>query len=93
MPGNPDLIAIVDPARCEAKAACIAVCPTEALQLEPLPPDVRAGLSFFGRVKAWVHGNRWAAVSADRCEGCGLCVPICPERAIRVRLRSAVGAP
>jgi len=41
--------------------------------------------SLIGRMKATVHGNRQAfAVRAEQCQGCGLCVAACPEKAIKL---------
>lgn len=49
---------------------------------KPSPSD-KTELSFFGRIKAWAHGNRQAYVirPAD-CHACQLCIKACPEDAI-----------
>lgn len=83
---------VIDRNRCEAKGPCVDVCPHDVLAIRLLTPQERQSLSLVGRLKAWAHGGKQAyAVRADLCEGCGLCVQACPEKAIT--LRRAVGAP
>jgi NAD-dependent dihydropyrimidine dehydrogenase PreA subunit len=42
-------------------------------------------LSFFAKLKNKAHGGKVAyTVRADACEACGLCVPACPEHAIKL---------
>jgi 4Fe-4S ferredoxin len=73
----------IDPERCEAKGACIDACPYGVLALYQVTRETRRGLSLLGRAKLFVHGGQQAyAVDPDACRGCGLCVEVCPERAI-----------
>lgn len=82
---------VIDATRCEAKGACVKVCPYDVFELRTLTPEERAQLSPIHKLKAWVHGNQRAvAVRADACQACGRCVKACPERAIA--LRPAVAA-
>ena len=77
---------IVDPARCEGKAACISVCPVDVFEIVRMPNDTYQGLPFFAKFKVWAHGMKTAATpNVDACEACGLCVSACPERAIRLQ--------
>ena len=77
---------VIDARRCEAKAACVKVCPYDVFEVRVLTKDERAELSLLGKLKAWAHGNRRAfAVRADACHACGLCVRACPEQAIVLR--------
>lgn len=81
---------VIDPSRCEAKGPCVPACPYGVLAILPLTAAEKAALSFLGRLKARVHGNRQArAVNADACQACGYCVEVCPEKAITLRLRPA----
>lgn len=76
---------LIDRNRCEAKAACVELCPFEVFEIRPLAQADRAGLSLRGKLKAWGHGHRQAYVirPAD-CHACQLCVKACPEEAIRL---------
>jgi NAD-dependent dihydropyrimidine dehydrogenase PreA subunit len=75
----------IDRNRCEAKQDCVRVCPYDVFEVRALAAEDRASLSFIGRLKAWAHGNRQAyVVRPDACHACQLCVPACPEQAIRL---------
>ena len=89
--GQPGRVApVIDRNRCEAKAACVDVCPFDVFEIRDLRPSDRAGLSLRGRIKAWAHGNRQAyVVQPDNCHACGLCVSACPEAAIRLAAHGA----
>lgn len=78
-------VPVIDRNRCEAKAACVDVCPYGVFEVRALSVDDRASLSLPGKLKAWMHGNRQAfVVRAADCHTCGLCVKACPEGAIRL---------
>jgi NAD-dependent dihydropyrimidine dehydrogenase PreA subunit len=79
------VVPVVDRNRCEAKEACVQVCPFDVFEIRPLEAADRAALTLVGKLKAWVHGNRQAyVVRADDCHACGLCIKACPEHAIRL---------
>jgi len=74
---------VVNPARCEGKADCVAVCPYDVFEIGRLSDDVYRAQPFFTRIKLTVHGRKTAHIpKADQCRACGLCVVACPERAI-----------
>jgi 4Fe-4S ferredoxin len=84
--GEPGRVApVIDRNRCEAKAACVGVCPFDVFEIRPLEASDRGALSIVGKLKAWAHGNRQAYVirPAD-CHACQLCIRACPEDAIRL---------
>ena len=84
--GEPGRVApVIDRNRCEAKAACVAVCPFGVFEIRALEPSDRTALSLRGRLKAWAHGNRQAyVIRSAECQSCGLCINACPEDAIRL---------
>jgi 4Fe-4S ferredoxin len=74
---------LVDRSRCEAKAACVEVCPYAVFEVRQIDETEYKALPLLARVKVWAHGKRTAyAVGADACRACGLCVTACPEHAI-----------
>jgi NAD-dependent dihydropyrimidine dehydrogenase PreA subunit len=82
------MMPVIDPDRCEAKGPCVTSCPYDVLAIRAVPDDIKASLSLLGRVKLFVHGGRQAfAADLDACHGCGLCVQVCPEDAIKLQKR------
>jgi len=74
---------VVDPTRCEGKAACVAECPYGVFVVRRFERAELPRLGVLGTLKWWVHGGLQAdVVNADQCHGCGLCVSACPEQAI-----------
>jgi NAD-dependent dihydropyrimidine dehydrogenase PreA subunit len=81
---------VVDHARCEGKAECVAVCPYDVFEVDRIAPADFRALSWLGRLKVWVHGMKTAYTPrADQCLACGLCVVACPEGAISLVERVA----
>jgi 4Fe-4S ferredoxin len=80
---------VIDRNRCEGKAECAKVCPTQVFAVGTLPHAERGKLKLAGRIKGFMH--RWQQallVDPGACEACGKCVAACPEQAITlVRLR------
>lgn len=82
--GEPGKVApVVDRNRCEAKAGCVRVCPYNVFEIRPLSAEDRRSLSWLGKLKAMVHGNKQAFVARpEACHACQLCVEACPEEAL-----------
>ena len=77
---------VIDPNRCEGKAACVAECPYDVFVVGRRERSDLPGLTLLGTLKWWAHGGQQAeAVRADQCHGCGLCVSACPEGAITLK--------
>ena len=76
---------VVDPSRCEGKAACVEVCPMQVFEIVRIPAETFQTLPQLAKFKIWMHGMKTAAIpNAAACESCGLCVSACPEHAIRL---------
>jgi 4Fe-4S ferredoxin len=74
---------VVDRARCEGKADCVAVCPYDVFEVGRIADDDYRRLPFLGRLKVRAHGMKTALTpKADACQACGLCVVSCPEDAL-----------
>lgn len=76
---------IVDFNKCEGKDDCVRVCPYDVFEVRRIEDTDRKLLSFIGKVKTWVHPRKAYVPDPTLCHGCGLCVPACPEKAIRLR--------
>jgi 4Fe-4S ferredoxin len=77
------MIPVVNFSKCEAKGPCIEVCPYDVFEMQEIKPADYSTLTIAGKIKTFVHGKSKAyAVNADKCQGCGLCVVACPEKAI-----------
>lgn len=74
---------VVDHGRCEAKQACVAVCPSDVFEVRRLDQADFEQLSLLGKLRASAHRRMTAyPVRADQCLECGKCVTACPEDAI-----------
>ena len=79
------IIPVIDRNRCEAEEDCVRVCPYDVFEVRKLEPQQRRELSLLGKLKAFAHGNRQAfVVGGEDCHACALCLPACPEHAIRL---------
>ena len=80
------MMPLVDLNGCEGKGPCVPACPYDVLEMRPITTEEQKQLSFKGKIKTFVHGkNKAFAVKADLCQGCGKCVEVCPEHAIKLR--------
>jgi 4Fe-4S ferredoxin len=74
---------VIDHGRCEAKQACVAVCPSDVFEVLRLDQADFEQLSLLGKLRTSTHRRMTAyAVRADQCLECGKCVTACPEGAI-----------
>ena len=77
------LVPVVNPNRCEGKGPCVDICPVDVFEMGVMTPTQRDSLSIKGTVKGFVHGwKQVQVVKPDACRACGLCVTVCPEKAI-----------
>ena len=84
--GPGEVVPVVNRERCENKGPCADVCPYGVFTIHALTVEDKSRLSWKGRVRLWAHGGQQAhATFAERCQGCGLCVAACPEKAITLQ--------
>jgi 4Fe-4S ferredoxin len=82
------LTPVINRNKCEGKSDCVVVCPCSVFEVRTMDDADFQQLSFLGKIKSRVHGRQTAYTpNASACEGCGLCVEACPERAIRLAAR------
>ncbi len=80
-----EFLPVVDFSRCEAKGACVEVCPYNVFEIRKIEPSDYANLGMLGKLKNRVHGGKVAYTpNANQCQACGLCVSACPEHAIKL---------
>jgi len=86
-----EYVHVIDRARCEGCGQCVSVCPNGVLELRALSQAEKHQLPFFARLRVTIHGNKQSwVVSPNACEGCGLCVVACEERAIILKKNSSI---
>lgn len=74
---------VVNLGKCEGKQGCVEVCPYGVFEINKIKPEDYAALGFFGRLKSKAHKRIVAyAVNANLCQACGLCMVVCPEKAV-----------
>ncbi len=73
----------VDELRCTSNGACVQVCPTGCLELQPLPPSPLSEPERGGGGR----GGLPVLARPHDCVSCELCVAVCPVEAIRMESR------
>ena len=79
------LMPIINLNDCSGKGPCVPACPYAALELRAITADERSQLNLKGRIKTMFRKEKAHLVDAQRCLGCGKCVLVCPEKAIKLR--------
>jgi NAD-dependent dihydropyrimidine dehydrogenase PreA subunit len=75
----------VDRSRCEAKIACVEVCPFDVFEVRRIEAADFSELGVLGKLKSMAHGRKTAYTPrASACQACGKCVVACPEKAIQL---------
>jgi 4Fe-4S ferredoxin len=84
--GSPgEFVPVVNRAKCEGKAECVAVCPVHVFEVRRMEDRDFAQLGVLAKLKSIAHGRKTAYTPrAGACEACGKCVEACPEKAIKL---------
>ncbi|MFK7980341.1 MAG: ferredoxin family protein [Saprospiraceae bacterium] len=78
------LMPVVNFNSCGAKEDCVAVCPHEVFEMRPITIEDKANLNLKGKIKTFFFKNKAYLTDPNLCHACGLCVPACPENAIKL---------
>jgi NAD-dependent dihydropyrimidine dehydrogenase PreA subunit len=75
---------LVNMSKCGGKEDCIPACPYDVLEMRPITPEDRLTLNFKGKIKTFFKPNKAYVTDPSLCHACGICVQICPEKAIKL---------
>ncbi len=78
------LMPLVNFNSCGAKEDCVAVCPYDVFEMQPITPEDKAKLNLKGKIKTFFFSNKAYLTDSSLCHACGLCVQACPENAIKL---------
>ena len=63
------VIPVVDVSRCEAKGACVVVCPYHVFEIRKIEPSDFANLGLVAKFKNGVHGGNLLPPCVNDCVG------------------------
>jgi len=69
---------------CGAKEDCVAVCPFLVFEMRYIRAEDKVTLNLKGRIKTFFDSRKAYVIDPSKCHACGLCVPACPEMAIKL---------
>lgn len=75
---------IVNFNNCGAKEDCVAVCPYQLFEMQPIGAKDKAELNLKGRIKTFFDKRKAYLIDPNNCHACGLCIQACPENAIKL---------
>jgi NAD-dependent dihydropyrimidine dehydrogenase PreA subunit len=78
------LMPLINMSKCGGKEDCIPACPYDVLVMRPITPEDRLTLNFKGKIKTFFKPNKAYVTDPSLCHACGICVQICPEKAIKL---------
>ena len=69
---------------CGGKEDCIPACPFDVLEMRTISPEDRSKLNLKGKLKTFFNAQKAYVIDPDLCHACGICVQVCPEKAIKL---------
>lgn len=79
---------VIDLNRCGGKEDCVMVCPFNVLEMRDIADADRDQLNLKGKIKTFFFKQKAYVRDPNLCHGCGLCVQVCPEKAIKLTRRT-----
>ncbi|WP_417603348.1 4Fe-4S dicluster domain-containing protein [Owenweeksia hongkongensis] len=78
------LMPLINLSNCGGKEDCVPACPYDVLEMRTISPEDRLNLNFKGKLKTFFKPKKAYVTDPDLCHACGICVQVCPERAIKL---------
>lgn len=69
---------------CGGKEDCIPACPYGVLEMRPISDEDRKTLNLKGKLKTFFNEKKAYVTDSNLCHACGICVQVCPEKAIKL---------
>ncbi len=79
------LMPVVNLNNCGGKKDCVAVCPYDVFEMQPVTKKDQAKLNLKGKIKTFFFKQKAYVIHPNQCHACGLCVKACPEKAIQLK--------
>lgn len=78
------LMPIINLSNCGGKEDCVPACPYDVLEMRTITAADRLKLNFKGKIKTFFKPKKAYVTDSNLCHACGICVQVCPERAIKL---------
>ena len=75
---------MIDLNSCSGETDCIPFCPYDVLEMRPISLEDKEKLNLKGKIKTFFNKQKAYVRDASLCHACGMCVQVCPERAIKL---------
>jgi ferredoxin len=76
------LIPVINLCCCGGKEDCVPACPYEVLEMRTITQEDKSTLNFKGKIKTFFNEKKAYITDPNLCHAYGLCMQVCPERAI-----------
>lgn len=78
------LMPVVDFNKCDRKEDCVVTCSYDIFEMRPISKEEKSALNFVGKLKTLFNKNKAYLNNPESCHACGLCIQVCPEKAIKL---------